>query len=89
MKSAAVVTCTFALAVSVGASAESRIETRLDTARECVALFKKLDVKGDRRISREEAVAVPPIMKAFDDPAVGERGYLTPKEFLGACMRAS
>jgi hypothetical protein len=89
MKPGAVVSCTLALTISVGAAAESRIESRLDTARECFALFKKLDVKGDRRISRDEAAAAPSIMRAFEDPAVGERGYLTPKEFLDACMRAS
>jgi hypothetical protein len=88
MKSGAVLSCTLALPLSVGAAAELRIESRLDTAQGCFALFQKLDVKGDRRISRDEATAVPPTMKAFNGPAVGERGYLTPKEFLNACTRA-
>jgi hypothetical protein len=54
MKPGAVLSCTLALPLSVGAPAESRIESRLDTAQGCFALFKKLDVKGDRRISRDE-----------------------------------
>lgn len=59
---------------------------KFHSASQCVALFKKLDVNKDGRITESAAVDYPTIAAGFNDPEVKRRGYLTPMEFINLCF---
>ena len=56
------------------------------TPEQCAALFSQLNISGTGKLTAEEAAANAGIAKAFTDPQVRQKGYLTREEFAPVCM---
>jgi len=70
-----------ALAIAPVASSGERLD-----GQDCASLFKQLNASGSGQLTATEAAANPIAAKAFDDPAVQQKGYLTEEEFTGICQ---
>jgi hypothetical protein len=56
------------------------------SAADCKALFKKLDVNHDGKITKDALTPYPELQQAFsDDSHAQKRGYMTAHEFKHAC----
>jgi len=67
---------------------ETTASQKVNSASECVALFKKVDVNKDGRITESEVAEYPVLSAGFNDPEMKRRGYLTPIEFINLCFKA-
>jgi len=56
------------------------------SASDCKALFKKLDVNHDGKITKDALTPYPELQQAFsEDSHAQKRGYMTAHEFKHAC----
>jgi len=53
---------------------------------QCASLFSQLNSSGTGRLTASEAAANASIARAFSDPHVQQKGYLTREEFTPICM---
>jgi hypothetical protein len=74
-------TLALGLAVVQPASAADK-RTDID----CAELFKQLNTSNSGQLSAAEAATNPLAQKAYSDPTVKDRGYLTQSEFNTVCV---
>jgi len=55
------------------------------TPEQCASLFNQLNTSGTGKLTASEAAADPSAAKAFSDPQVQQKGYLTREEFTPLC----
>ena len=56
------------------------------TKEQCTALFHLLDRSGDGKLPIQDLRAHRVLMRAIDDPAIRDQGYITQAQFLALCV---
>ena len=75
-----------ALALGIAATVQPASAADKRTDIDCAELFKQLNTSNSGQLSAAEAQSNPLARKAYSDPAVQQRGYLTQSEFNSVCV---
>jgi hypothetical protein len=79
-------TAVLALTLMGSTWAPPTLAAPLYSKQQCLLLFTQLNHSGTGQLSVSEAAADPTVERAFQDPGIRRKGFLTERAFTDLCM---